>query len=107
MIQLIKKTLYSYTEKINSFQKRHGFFKPKIVVENTRNIIISKWNILNQQIANRIKEKETLLLIIIEKLELLNPNAQLQRGYALALDNNKKVIYDPEQVQINDKFELW
>jgi exonuclease VII large subunit len=43
---------------------------------------------------------------ITSKLELLNPTAQLQRGYALAVDKNNKVIISPDQVEINDKFQL-
>ena len=40
------------------------------------------------------------------KLELLNPQSQLQRGYALAVDKNQKVIYRTEQVEINDIIQL-
>jgi exonuclease VII large subunit len=43
---------------------------------------------------------------ITSKLELLNPEAQLQRGYALALDKNQKVIYSIKQVGVDDIFQL-
>ena len=43
---------------------------------------------------------------ITSKLELLNPESQLQRGYALALDENQKVIYSIKQVGVDDIFQL-
>ena len=43
---------------------------------------------------------------ITSKLELLNPEAQLQRGYALALDKNQNVIYSIKQVGVDDIFQL-
>ena len=43
---------------------------------------------------------------ITSKLELLDPQSQLQRGYSLALDGKHKVIYTSEQVEIDDIFQL-
>ena len=50
--------------------------------------------------------KMNRITAIISKLELLNPQSQLQRGYALALDENQKVIYTSEQVEIDDVIQL-
>ena len=47
-----------------------------------------------------------LMETITSKLELLNPQSQLQRGYALAIDKNQRVIYHPEQLEIDDIFKL-
>ena len=46
------------------------------------------------------------MITTTSKLELLNPQSQLQRGYALAMDRNLKVIYSPDQVGIDDIFHL-
>ena len=43
---------------------------------------------------------------IISKLELLNPQSQLKRGYSIAIDQNQKLIYASEQVEIDDVIRL-
>ena len=53
-----------------------------------------------------MQKKIYLITLITNKLELLNPQSLLQRGYALAIDKNKKVIYSPDQVEVDDIFQL-
>ena len=57
---------------------------------------------INIQIQSKIHR----IVTITSKLELLNPDAQLQRGYALAMDKNDKVIYDADHINLNDLLKL-
>ena len=61
---------------------------------------------MKQNLNNQIKMQMNLMETIVSKLELLNPQSQLQRGYALAVDKNQKVIYTSEQVEIDDVIQL-
>ena len=61
---------------------------------------------LKQNLNSHIQIKKNRMETIFSKLELLNPQSQLQRGYALALDKNQKVIYTHEQVKVDDIFHL-
>ena len=61
---------------------------------------------MKQNLNNHITMKMNLMATIVSKLELLNPQSQLQRGYALAVDKDQKVIYTSEQVEIDDVIQL-
>ena len=101
-IFIVNETIKSYIGKINTLQKRHGFFKPQMILENWKEKLTEKSYQLKQYIHNHIQAKMNRMETIISKLELLNPESQLQRGYALAVDENHKVIYDSDQVEIDD-----
>ena len=40
------------------------------------------------------------------KLQLLNPDAPLKRGFAIATDINNQIVYSSEQVDVNDLIQL-
>ena len=40
------------------------------------------------------------------KLQILNPDAHLIRGFAIATDINNQIVYSPEQVDVNDLIQL-
>ena len=102
----VTQTIKIYYEKVNTIQKRHGFFKPKIIMENYKEKLEEKSNQLKQNFNIYMQKKINLITLITNKLELLNPQSLLQRGYALAIDKNKKVIYSPDQVEVDDIFQL-
>ena len=105
-IQIINQAVKNYSEQVNTFQKRHGFFKPHMILENWKEKLAEQSHMLKQNINNQIQNKMNQMITITSKLELLNPQSQLQRGYALAMDRNLKVIYSPDQVGIDDIFHL-
>ena len=105
-IFIVNQTIKSYSEKVNMLQKRHGFFKPQMILDYWKEKLTEKSVRLKQNFKNQMQMNINRFETITSKLELLNPTAQLQRGYALAVDKNKKVIISPDQVEINDKFQL-
>ena len=44
--------------------------------------------------------------IFYDKLNLLNPEAQLERGYALAINEKGKVMYNAKDIAVDDEFKL-
>ena len=105
-MNIVKQTLTGYSEKVNTLKSRHGFYKPQVILEKYKAKLVEKSHHLNQNLDNHMQIYINKMATITSKLELLNPLTQLQRGYALAIDKNKKVIYSPEQVKIDDIFQL-
>ena len=106
LIQVVNQSLKSYSDQINIFQKRHTLFKPHVVLESWKEKLGEKSHQLKQHLNNLIQIKISQMTTITSKLDLLNPEAQLQRGYALALDENQQVIYSIKQVGVDDIFQL-
>ena len=102
----IHQTVNNYSEKVNILQKRHGLFKPQMILENWNEKLVGISCRMKQNLNNYITIQMNLMETIVSKLELLNPQSQLQRGYALAVDKNQKVIYTSEQVEIDDVIQL-
>ena len=102
----IHQTINNYSDKVNILQKRHGLLKPQMILENWNEKLVEISYRMKQNLNNHIKMQMNLMETIVSKLELLNPQSQLQRGYALAVDKNQKVIYTSEQVEIDDVIQL-
>ena len=106
LLLLVNRTVQSYSEKVNTLKQRHGFFIPPMILENCKNKIAEISQQLKQNINKQIQSKINLIETISSKLELLNPQSHLKRGYALALDKHNQVIYTPDQVEIDEIFNL-
>ena len=102
----IHQTLNNYFEKVNILQKRHELLKPQLILDNWNEKLAEISYRMKQNLNNHITMQKNLMTTIVSKLELLNPQSQLQRGYALAVDKNQKVIYTSEQVEIDDVIQL-
>jgi len=102
----IHQTVNNYSENVNILQKRHGLLKPQMILDNWNEKLTEISYKMKQNLNNHITMKMNLMATIVSKLELLNPQSQLQRGYALAVDKNQKVIYTSEQVEIDDVIQL-
>tara|TARA_Y100000588_G_C14270022_1_gene931904 strand:- start:571 stop:1785 length:1215 start_codon:yes stop_codon:yes gene_type:complete len=101
-LQIVNKNIAIYFEKLSLMYKQYGFFKPKIIIENFHQNLKEKYNNLNQLLLNHVQTRQHEISLITNKLNMLNPKEQLQRGYALILDNNNKVISNSSQVDVDD-----
>ena len=61
---------------------------------------------MKQTVLNYIKMITIKAESMNNKLQLLNPDAHLIRGFAIATDINNQIIYSPEQVDVNDLIQL-
>jgi len=97
-----KQLIIVHNKKLDSFHKRHGFFKPHLVLE--------QWNEKLNDFNRRLKQGTQSTFIsqkrkvdsLQDKILLLNPKTQLNRGFAIATDSKNNIIFSPNQVKVND-----
>ena len=106
LMKNINLIMVKYFEKVRNLKTRHGFYKPQIILETWKEKIIEKNNHLIQGLNKQVQIKMNNLELMENKLNLLNPQAQLKRGYVLAIDENKKIIHGINQLEIDDVFQL-
>ena len=61
---------------------------------------------MKQTVLNYIKAITLKVESMNNKLQLLNPDAPLKRGFAIATDINNQIVYSSEQVDVNDLIQL-
>ena len=97
-----KQLIYVKKEKIDGFQKRHGFYKPHLVLEQWDVKLIELNRRIKQCIQNTVNSHKKMLDSLQDKIILLNPKTQLKRGFAIATDSKNNIIFSPDQVKVND-----
>jgi exodeoxyribonuclease VII large subunit len=97
-----KQFIYVKKEKIDGFQKRHGFYKPHLVLEQWDVKLIELNRRIKQCIQNTVNSHKKMLDSLQDKIILLNPKTQLKRGFAIATDSKNNIIFSPDQVKVND-----
>ena len=102
----IENTLHNNREKLDALKNRHGFFKPKLILHQWQEKLNVSERMMKQTVINYIKAITIKVESMNNKLQLLNPDAHLIRGFAIATDINNQIIYSPEQVDVNDSIQL-
>ena len=96
----------NYKEKIRSLHNRHGFFKPRLLLEQW-NAKLNDMDYRIKQSCNRIfSYQKRSVDSLYDKILLLNPKTQLKRGFAIATDSNDDIIYSPDEVKINEDIKI-
>ena len=96
----------TYREKVYNYQKRHGFFRPKLILQRRNEKLNDVHNRLKQTALNYIKTKVNDVNSKNDKIKLLNPTTQLKRGFAIATDTEQRIVFSPNQVAIDDIVQL-
>jgi len=102
----IYQIIHTNWEKVKSNHKRHGFFKPQLIFQQRNEQLNNAKNLLKQTALNYIKTKVNDVKSKNDKIKLLNPNTQLKRGFAIATDAAQKIIFSPNQVDVDDVVKL-
>ena len=102
----IYQIIHTYWEKVKSYQKRHGFFKPQLIFQQRNEQLNNANDLLKRTAFNYIKTKVNDVKSKNEKIKLLNPNTQLKRGFAIATDTAQKIVFSPNQVDVDDVVQL-
>ena len=84
------------------------------IIAEGPNLIIHQWQEklkesdrrMKQTVINYIKAITVKAESMNNKLQLLNPDAHLKRGFAIATDINNQIVYSPEQTDVNDLIQL-
>ena len=61
---------------------------------------------MKQTVLNHIKAITIEAESIDNKLQILNPDAHLKRGFAIATNIKNQIVYSPDQVDVNDLIQL-
>ena len=85
-----------------SYQKRHGFYMPRLVVQKMKEQLNKTNNLLKQSTMNYLQEKNNDVTSQSEKVQLLNPELQLKRGFSIATDEQHNIIYSLNQLKLDD-----
>ena len=102
----IYQIIHTNREKVKSYKKRHGFFKPQLIFQQRNEQLNNANNLLKQTALNYIKTKVNDVKSKNDKIKLLNPNTQLKRGFAIATDAAQKIVFSPHQVDVDDVAQL-
>ena len=100
--QSISQTISTFREIVGGYQKRHGFFIPQLVAQQMNKKLNEINSHLKQATLNSLREKQNDFKVKSEKIQLLNPELQLKRGFSIATDERKNIVYSPNQLEIND-----
>ena len=103
---LVQHVLYSKRGKIDALKNRHGFFKPHLILQQCQEKLSESNSRMKQIVLNHIKAITIEAESIDNKLQILNPDAHLKRGFAIATDINNEIVYSPDQVDVNDLIQL-
>ena len=98
--------IHTFWEKVYSYQKRHGLFKPQLILQQRNEKLSDTNNRLKQTALNYLKTKVNDINSKNNIIKLLNPNTQLKRGFAIATDTEQKIVFSPNQVDTDDVVRL-
>ncbi len=101
-----KQIIKNYKEKIASLQNRHGFFKPRLLLEQWNTKLNDMDYRIKQSYNSIINSQKRIVDSLQDKILLLNPKTQLRRGFAIAMDSKNNIIFSPDQVKINEDMKI-
>jgi len=101
-----KQIITNYKEKIVSLQNRHGFFKPRLLLEQWNTKLNDMDYRIKQSYNSIINSQKKIVDSLQDKILLLNPKTQLRRGFAIAMDSKNNIIFSPDQVKINEDMKI-
>ena len=92
--------------KSQQLSKTYGFFKPQLILQQCNEKLNDVNHRLQHAALNYIKTKVNDVKSKNDKITLLNPNTQLKRGFAIATDTAQKIVFSPNQVDVDDVVRL-
>jgi len=98
----ILQNITTYRERLNSYHKRHGLFMPRLIIKKMNDRL--KQNNMNfrQATLSYLQNKQIELGVQYEKIQLLNPDLQMKRGFSIITDENQRIIFSPRKLKLDD-----
>lgn len=103
--KLINEKIVFFKETINSLKKRQFFRDPCSLLLNDINLINEYKKSINNQVKLFFNNKNNFLKLMKEKIQVLNSQNILKRGFALLKNAKGEIIKGIKNVQINDQIE--
>lgn len=105
LCKLINEKIFYFKEVINSLKKRQFFRDPCSFLIEDINLINEYKKNINNQVKLFLKDKTNFLKVMKEKIQVLNSQNILKRGFALLKNSNGEIIKEIKNVKINDQIE--
>ena len=101
----IRSLIDTYSIKLNNIKQSYVLKNPLAPYEVKREKISNNIDILNKIIKSQLNNKNHNYVLLINKLELLNPLNILGKGYSLATKDDK-IIKDVKDLNVNDVLDI-
>ena len=102
LTQSVYQEIIKYRDMLAAYQKRHGFYIPRLIVQQMKEQLNKTNKLLKQSTINYLQEKNNDVTSQSEKVKLLNPELQLKRGFSIATDEQHNIIYSLNQLKLDD-----
>ncbi len=102
LTQSVYQKIIKYRDMLGVCQKRHGFYIPPLIIQQMKEQLNKANNRLKQSTINYLREKNNDVTSQFEKVQLLNPESQLKRGFSIATDEEHNIIYSLNQLKLDD-----
>ena len=102
MSKLIYQTIKTYREMLTGYDKRHGFFIPRLITNQMNSRLNEINNRLKQTTLNYLRNKQVNVKSQTEKIQLLNPSFQLKRGFSIVTDVKDNIVCSSSRLYLDD-----
>ena len=102
LTQSIYQKINTYREIFYGYRHRHGFFIPRLIATQMKEKLHETNNRFKQSTLHYLRDKFNEVTSQSEKIQLLNPELQLKRGFSISTDAQHNVIYSPNQLKLDD-----
>lgn len=104
--RLMQKKINAYRGDIKQLSLRLDYASPIYQIRQKRQLLIDLEQKLDHLITNIVLKKKHQMDIYIEKLEGLSPLRKLNKGYALVLNSDNKVVNKLDKVTVGEKVRI-
>jgi len=104
--QLIETPLAKYVNQLKSIQSHLSIKKYHQGLDEKKRLLETSDKKLKKIIINNLKKNRELITNYHQRLNLLNPDLILERGYSIVYDKNKNILSNSANINVNEKINL-
>lgn len=104
--QLIENYLNQTSNKLKNLKSHLTIKKYLVDLDKKKRFLILSNKQLNRTILDKLKQHHKILTNYHHRLNLLNPDLILERGYSIVYGKDKKILTDTANISPNDKIDL-
>ena len=101
----ISNKLDSYSELLKKYKSNYIINNPKVLYEKNKDKLSNLYTTLNKEIMNILNNNKNRVDTIKVKLDLLNPDNVLDKGYSIIYKDNK-IVKDINSINTNDSINI-
>lgn len=104
--RLMDNKINSYRNELRQLSLRLGYVSPLYQIQQKRQQLIDMEQTLKRLMDNKIRSKRHRLEVYIEKIEGLSPLKKLNKGYALVVNQDSKVVNRLDKVSEGEEIRI-